>query len=207
MPGALAGKRPRHLLAHRDPHRREKKGRYASWCKPSPPGTVVLFEDEAILREFPPLRASWAKIGQRSLVLISGSNGRRTFLPETGRIFKAILPDTRASSFQAFLHRLRASYRHWRIRLILDRHSAHWAGGSLELAERLRILPLFLPAACPEDNPPGEPVAGAQSSGGGQPQLWGCGGASAAGLRLDRGLSPKGGIAEVWSSFQKLLAT
>lgn len=35
------------------------------------------FGDETTLREFPPLRAAWARRGQQQVVLISGRNGRR----------------------------------------------------------------------------------------------------------------------------------
>lgn len=40
-------------------------------------GGEVWFGDETTLREFPPLRASWAKRGQQREVVISGRNGRR----------------------------------------------------------------------------------------------------------------------------------
>jgi hypothetical protein len=40
-------------------------------------GGQVWFGDETTVREFPPLRACWAKQGQQRVVLISGRNGRR----------------------------------------------------------------------------------------------------------------------------------
>lgn len=40
-------------------------------------GGEVWFGDETTLREFPPLRACWAKRGQQRVVVISGRNDRR----------------------------------------------------------------------------------------------------------------------------------
>jgi transposase len=40
-------------------------------------GGEVWVGDETSLREFPPLRAAWAKRGQQAVVVISGRNGRR----------------------------------------------------------------------------------------------------------------------------------
>jgi transposase len=123
----------------------------------APARTVVLFADETILREFPPLRATWAKRGHQAVVPITGNNARRslfaTLNPKTGKIFHRVLPNQRASSFQTFLHQLRAQYGRWWIWLILDRHASHQTRSSQELAGRLRIWPIWLPIACPEDNP------------------------------------------------------
>jgi transposase len=40
-------------------------------------GGQVWFGDETTVREFPPLRACWAKVGEQREVVISGRNGRR----------------------------------------------------------------------------------------------------------------------------------
>jgi len=40
-------------------------------------GGEVWFGDETTLREFPPLRAVWARRGQQQIVVISGRNARR----------------------------------------------------------------------------------------------------------------------------------
>jgi transposase len=40
-------------------------------------GGEVWFGDETTVREFPPLRAAWAKRGRQQVVVISGRNGRR----------------------------------------------------------------------------------------------------------------------------------
>ena len=36
------------------------------------------FGDETSLREFPPLRAAWSRVGHQAEVIISGRNARRT---------------------------------------------------------------------------------------------------------------------------------
>ena len=41
-------------------------------------GGEVWVADETALREFPPLRESWSRVGQPALVSISGRNARRT---------------------------------------------------------------------------------------------------------------------------------
>jgi hypothetical protein len=65
-----------------------------SWVDPTPPaprkkaiadqakeilasGGEVWFGDETTLREFPPLRAAWAKRGEQAVVVVSGRNARR----------------------------------------------------------------------------------------------------------------------------------
>jgi transposase len=40
-------------------------------------GGEVWVGDESALREFPPLRAAWARVGQQAAVVISGRNARR----------------------------------------------------------------------------------------------------------------------------------
>lgn len=117
----------------------------------------MLFCDESLLREFPPLRCAWAKKGQQARVAITGNNARRTIFgvlnPRTGK--RLLLPRirNRAEDFQAFLRHVRAQYRRWDIFLILDQASSHTARKTKALAEKLRIEFAFLPTACPELNP------------------------------------------------------
>lgn len=122
-----------------------------------PKTTVVLFEDETLLREFPPLRAAWAKQGEQALVQITGNNARRTifgaFNPRTGTRLLLRRSRGRAEDFQAFLRHVRSRYRRWDIVMILDQASAHTATATQRLAEELRITFEWLPTACPELNP------------------------------------------------------
>jgi hypothetical protein len=118
---------------------------------------VILFEDETLLREFPPLRAAWVPRGQQARVAITGKNARRTVFgvlnPRTGTRLLLTRVRNRAEDFQAFLRHIRAQYRRWDILMILDQASSHTARKTKRLAEKLRIEFAFLPTACPELNP------------------------------------------------------
>jgi transposase len=119
-------------------------------------GTVILFGDSTLLREFPPLRACWAKVGEQAQGPITGNNARRalfaTLNPRTGHLVRAVLPDMKKESFHVFLKMLRKHYRR-PIWLLVDRHSAHRAAKRRGWAKGLKIRLIWLPVACPEDNP------------------------------------------------------
>jgi transposase len=118
---------------------------------------VVLFEDETILREFPPLRACWAVRGAQARVPITGSNARRTIFgalnPTTGTQLCRVHPRGGAADFRAFLAEVRGVYRRWNILMLLDQGSAHTATATRARATELRVALAFLPTACPELNP------------------------------------------------------
>lgn len=120
-------------------------------------GTVVLCEDETILREFPPLRAGWAKRGAPAEVPVTGSNARRVVFgalnPFAGT--RLCMPARRngGPDFRAYLRWLRGTYTRWDLLLVLDRGSCHTAKATLALAAALRITFAWLPTACPELNP------------------------------------------------------
>jgi transposase len=118
---------------------------------------VVLFEDETLLREFPPLRACWAKRGTPAVVPITGSNARRTVFgtlnPATGERLLTVRLRNRGEDFRAFLTRVRAQYKRWDILLLLDQGSSHTATATQRRAAALRIAFGWLPTACPELNP------------------------------------------------------
>lgn len=121
------------------------------------PNTVVLCEDETILREFPPLRACWGKVGQPVAVAITGSNARRVVFgvlnPFTGTRLCQTAARNSGPAFRTFLEWLRGTYKRWDIVLILDRASSHTAKATAALAAALRIRFAWLPTACPELNP------------------------------------------------------
>jgi hypothetical protein len=121
------------------------------------PNTVVLCEDETILREFPPLRACWGKRGEAVEVPITGSNARRVVFgalnPFTGsRLCMRALRNS-GVAFRDFLSLIRATYKRWDVLLVLDRASSHTAKATATLADALRIRFAWLPTACPELNP------------------------------------------------------
>ncbi len=120
-------------------------------------GTVVLCEDETTLREFPPLRAGWAKRGAAAEVRVTGSNARRVVFgalnPFTGTRLCMTAGRNGGPEFRAYLRRVRATYKRWDVLLVLDRGSCHAAKATLALAAALRITLAWLPTACPELNP------------------------------------------------------
>ena len=119
--------------------------------------TVILAEDETILREFPLLRACWGKVGQPVEVPITGSNARRVVFgalnPFTGTRVCTVAPRNTGPAFRAFLTALRGVYKRWDILLLLDRGSSHIAKATAALAATLRIRFAWLPTAGPELNP------------------------------------------------------
>ena len=119
--------------------------------------TVILAEDETILREFPPLRACWGKVGQPVEVPITGSNARRVVFgalnPFTGTRVCTVAPRNTGPAFREFLTALRGVYKRWDLLLLLDRGSSHLAKATAALAAALRIRFAWLPTACPELNP------------------------------------------------------
>ena len=121
------------------------------------PNTVVLCEDETILREFPPLRACWGKVGEAVEVPITGSNARRVVFgvlnPFTGSRLCMAAWRNSAAAFRDFLSLIRGTYKRWDVLLLLDRASSHTAKATAALAETLRIRFAWLPTACPELNP------------------------------------------------------
>jgi transposase len=118
---------------------------------------TVLFEDETILRLFPPLRAKWAWKGTQPVVRISGANSRRVLFgvinPHTGHRVLMKGCSMRQEEFQAFLHLLHRRYHGRRLCLILDEASCHIAKGTDRLAAELGIDRLYLPKQSPELNP------------------------------------------------------
>jgi transposase len=120
------------------------------------PGDILLFEDETIIRLFPPLRACWAMRGTQAVVPITGRNAKRTLFgvlnPRTGHRILMHAERCRQDDFQAFLCLLRHCYPGRKIWLLLDEAPGHTAYRSQELATELDIIFLWLPKQCSELN-------------------------------------------------------
>jgi hypothetical protein len=73
-------------------------------------GGEVWFGDETTLREFPPLRAAWARKGQQQIVVISGRNARRVvhgaLNVATGELASLIRERSRQDDCAAFVEAL-----------------------------------------------------------------------------------------------------
>ena len=75
-------------------------------------GGEVWVGDETALREFPPLRAGWARRGEQAAVTISGRNARRTVFaalrPATGELVRVVRPRGRTDDAVAAIEALGA---------------------------------------------------------------------------------------------------
>ena len=79
-----------------------------------PRDAVLLFQDETLLRWFPPLRHTWAFRGEQAVVPITGRNAKRVLVgainPRTGHRLVLRRFRQRQEDFQAFLRPLRRHY-------------------------------------------------------------------------------------------------
>ena len=121
-----------------------------------PPGAVLLFEDETVLRLLTVLRRAWALRGEQAKIGITGRNAKRvlfgTITLRTGHRILHRAPNMRQEHFHVFLYRLRRSYPGHPIWLLLDEAPCHTAGKSQALARQLDIVLVWLPTQCSELN-------------------------------------------------------
>jgi transposase len=121
-----------------------------------PHDAVLLFEDETVLRWFPPLRCTWAFRGEQAVVPITGRNAKRVLFgvlnPRTGHRLVLRRFRQRQEDFQAYLRYLRQHYPGRPIWLLLDKAPGHDAARSRQLAARLGIVLVWLPKQCSELN-------------------------------------------------------
>jgi len=121
-----------------------------------PPGTVLLMEDETILRLFPVLRRAWALQGEQAKVPITGRNAKRvlfgTINLRTGHRICLRRTTMRQAHFQDLLRVVRHRYRGRPIWMLLDAAPCHIAARSQRLAAQLGIHLVWLPKQCSELN-------------------------------------------------------
>lgn len=72
---------------------------------------------------------------------------------QTGDYLQHASTEYKQTDFQQVLHLMRAHWRGWHIVLFADKHPAHRAKRSRQLARQLGIEVRWLPTACPELNP------------------------------------------------------
>ncbi len=120
-------------------------------------GGEVWFGDETTLREYPPLRAGWAKRGQPADVVISGRNGRRVLHgalnAATGELVQLIRERSRQDDCLAFVEELGKVRPEVPKLLIWDNAPPHHPKRVLEAAQRANITIAWLPFRAPELNP------------------------------------------------------
>jgi transposase len=120
-------------------------------------GGAGWFGDETTLREFPPLRASWAKQGQQREVVICGRNGRRVIHgalnAATGELVDLVRERSRQDDCIAFIERLGHVRPAVPKLLIWDNAPPHHPKRVLAAAAAAHITIAWLPFRAPELNP------------------------------------------------------
>lgn len=120
-------------------------------------GGEVWFGDETTLREFPPLRACWAKRGQQRAVVISGRNARRVIHgalhARTGELVTLGRERSRQDDCIAFLEALGQVRPDTPKLLIWDNAPPHHPKRVAAAAEKAHITIAWLPFRSPELNP------------------------------------------------------
>ena len=117
-------------------------------------GGEVWFGDETTLREFPPLRAAWAKRGQQQIVVISGRNARRVvhgaLNAASGELVCLIRERSRQDDCAAFVERLGQLRPHVPKLLVWDNAPPHHPKRVQAVAAAANIRLVFLPFRAPE---------------------------------------------------------
>jgi len=120
-------------------------------------GGEVWVADETALREFPPLRAAWAKRGTQAEVVVSGRNWRRVILGAinvaSGELVRVIRERSRTDDVVAFIETL-GRVRPWVPKLLIrDNAPPHHPHRVRDSAAAAQIALAFLPFRSPELNP------------------------------------------------------
>jgi hypothetical protein len=120
-------------------------------------GGEVWWGDETTLREFPPLRASWSKRGQQTIVTISGRNARRVvhgaLQARTGELVRIVRERHRADDALALVAALGTVRPQVPKLLIWDNAPPHKPHRVRDVAAAAGIQVAFLPFRSPELNP------------------------------------------------------
>jgi transposase len=117
-------------------------------------GGEVWVGDETALREFPPLRAGWARRGQQAVVVISGRNARRTVFgalqASSGELVDLVRERARTADAVALVEALGAVRPGAPKLLIWDNAPPHHPTAVKAAAQEAGIALAFLPFRSPE---------------------------------------------------------
>lgn len=120
-------------------------------------GGSVWFGDETTLREFPPLRAAWAPVGEQAAVVISGRNARRVVHgmvnAVTGELVQTIRPRGRGDDVAAAVAVLAGHTGAGPALLVWDNAPPHRTRVARQAAADADIELAWLPFRSPELNP------------------------------------------------------
>jgi transposase len=110
--------------------------------------------DETTLREFPPLRACWARRGEQARVVVSGRNPSRILLGAlnvvTGQLVRLVRERCRTADTHAFVEQLGRVRPHIPKLLVWDNAPPHHPKVVRQEAEAAHIQIAFLPFRAPE---------------------------------------------------------
>jgi transposase len=113
--------------------------------------------DETTLREFPPLRAAWAKRGQQATIVISGRNARRVVHGmvnvATGEVVRVVRERNRGEDAALAVQALGERRRGVPKLLIWDNAPPHHTRRARQAADDAGIELAWLPFRSPELNP------------------------------------------------------
>ena len=145
------------MLGRPDPAYAEKKSVAEQAAAVVTAGGEVWFGDETTLREFPALRAAWAKRGQQQIVVISGRNARRVvqgaLKVATGELVTVVRERSRQDDCLAFVEALGQRRPHIPKLLVWDNapphHPKRVQAAAVAANIRLAFLPLRAPLARP----------------------------------------------------------
>jgi transposase len=117
-------------------------------------GGEVWVGDETALREFPPLRAGWARRGTQAVVVISGRNARRTIFgalhPASGALVRLVRERARTADAVALIDTLGAIRPGVPKLLIWDNAPPHHPTAVKRAAQEVGVDLVFLPFRSPE---------------------------------------------------------
>jgi transposase len=117
-------------------------------------GGEVWCGDETTVREFPPLRAAWAKRGRQQVVVISGRNGRRVIHgalnAASGDFVSLIRERSRQDDCVAFMQTLAQVHPDVPKLLVWDNAPPHHPKRVAAAAEAAHITIAWLPFRSPE---------------------------------------------------------
>jgi transposase len=120
-------------------------------------GGEVWAGDETTLREFPPLRAAWAKRGQQATVLISGRNARRVVHGmvnvASGEVVRLVRERGRGEDVAIAVQALGERRPEVPKLLVWDNAPPHHTRRARQAAADARIELAWLPFRSPELNP------------------------------------------------------
>ena len=120
-------------------------------------GGEVWVGDETAVREFPPLRAAWARRGQQAEVVITGRNARRVvhgaLNPATGEVVRLVRERGRGDDVAALVAALGAVRPGIRKLLVWDNAPPHHTKVARNTAAATGVEVAWLPFRSPELNP------------------------------------------------------